>query len=93
MTLDPPVGPQSATGAGARVLVVDDEEIVLLSLSETLSREGYQVTTSTDPREALGMVRQEFFSVVLSDQRMPQMAGLEFLDQVKLAWRTIGFYF
>ena len=77
------IAPDNSGNASARLLVVDDEEIVLLSLSETLSREGYQVTTSRNPLEALDLLRQEFFSVVLSDQRMPQMAGLEFLDQVK----------
>lgn len=75
--------PANSGNASARILVVDDEEIVLLSLSETLSREGYPVTACQNPLEALGLLRQEFFSVVLSDQRMPQMAGLEFLDQVR----------
>lgn len=66
-----------------RILVVDDEEIVLVALRETLRREGYQVTTTTDALEALEMVKQEQFAVIITDQMMPALSGLEFLAQVK----------
>jgi DNA-binding NtrC family response regulator len=66
-----------------RILVVDDEEIVLVALRETLRREGYQVETTTDALRALEMVRQEQYAVIITDQMMPLLSGLEFLAQVK----------
>jgi response regulator RpfG family c-di-GMP phosphodiesterase len=66
-----------------RILVVDDEEIVLVALRETLRREGYQVDTTTDALQALDMVRKEQYAVIITDQMMPVLSGLEFLAQVK----------
>jgi response regulator RpfG family c-di-GMP phosphodiesterase len=66
-----------------RILVVDDEEIVLVALRETLRREGYQVDTTVDAVQALEMVRQEQYAVIITDQMMPLLSGLEFLGQVK----------
>ena len=68
----------------ARVLVVDDEPMVLSVLQETLAREGYKVTTAPSGAEALQIVKKEPpFSLVLTDERMPQLSGLDFLAQVK----------
>ncbi len=66
-----------------RILVVDDEEIVLVALRETLRREGYQVDTTIDALQALEMVRKEQYAVIITDQMMPLLSGLEFLAQVK----------
>ena len=66
-----------------RILIVDDEEIVLVALRETLRREGYEVVTSLNAIPALDLVKKKTFSVILSDQQMPGMTGLEFLAQVK----------
>jgi len=66
-----------------RVLVVDDEEIVLVALRETLRREGYQVVTALNAVQALEVLKQGPFSVILTDQQMPQVTGLELLAQVK----------
>ena len=69
--------------AAPRVLIVDDEDVALLALSEILSHEGYQVVTTPDPIAALAFVQREQFALVLTDQRMPKLSGLEFLAQVK----------
>ena len=66
-----------------RVLVVDDEEIVLVALRETLRREGYQVVTAASPLAALELVKQEAFAVIISDHQMPGMTGLDFLSHAK----------
>ena len=66
-----------------RILVLDDEEIVLVALRETLRREGYQVVTALNPLAALDLLKQGAFSVIITDQQMPQLTGLEFLAQVK----------
>ncbi len=65
------------------ILVVDDEEIVLAALRETLRREGYDVTTVSNPISALELLQQKTFAVILTDQQMPQLTGLEFLAQAK----------
>ncbi|HEY1171417.1 MAG TPA: HD domain-containing phosphohydrolase [Verrucomicrobiae bacterium] len=66
-----------------RILIVDDEEIVMVGLRETLTRAGYQVKTSSNPLPALELLQQEQFAVIISDHQMPQMTGLEFLALAK----------
>jgi len=74
---------EPSTGKPA-ILVVDDEEIVLAALRETLRREGYELTTASNPVTALEILQQKPFSVILTDQQMPQLTGLEFLAQAKV---------
>jgi response regulator RpfG family c-di-GMP phosphodiesterase len=69
--------------ANNSILVVDDDEIILVAISETLSSEGYRVTTCNNPADALDLVRQNTYAVIMSDQRMGEMTGLEFLGEVK----------
>jgi response regulator RpfG family c-di-GMP phosphodiesterase len=66
-----------------RVLIVDDEAVVLTALSKTLEAEGYEVVAVEDPLEAIHRVQTTAFSVILSDQQMPALSGLEFLAQAK----------
>jgi response regulator RpfG family c-di-GMP phosphodiesterase len=66
-----------------RILIVDDEEIVLIALRETLVRSGYQVSTANDPLPALEMLQTQQFAVIISDQQMPSMTGLDFLTRAK----------
>ena len=66
-----------------RILLVDDEEIVLVALRETLVRVGYRVAVAPNPLPALELMKQEAFSVIISDHQMPGMTGLEFLSRAK----------
>ena len=66
-----------------RVLIIDDEAVVLAALSKTLQLEGYEVSAVEDPLEAIQLVQTTPFSVILSDQQMPALSGLEFLSQAK----------
>jgi len=65
------------------ILVVDDELIVLNALKETLERDHYHVVASTSASKALDLLGRQTFSVIISDQRMPEMTGLEFLMACK----------
>lgn len=65
------------------VLVVDDEEIVLVALRETLRQLGFRVTAVSDAIDGLACVRAHEFSVVITDHQMPRVTGLEFLAQVR----------
>ncbi len=67
-----------------RLLVVDDEEIVLVALRETLTRAGYEVFATSDASDALEMLRRTRFAAIITDQQMPRMTGLEFLAQAKV---------
>jgi response regulator RpfG family c-di-GMP phosphodiesterase len=61
------------------ILVVDDEPVVLSALKQTLEREGFHVVACPSPLKALSILCERDFSVVISDQRMPEMQGLDFL--------------
>lgn len=65
------------------ILVVDDEPVVLDALRETLARQGYQVETALSAPDAIKLLKQHIFSVVITDNQMPVMTGLEFLGLVK----------
>lgn len=68
----------------ATVLFVDDEERILRSL-KSLFRSDYNVLTTTTGHEALDMVRKQKVHVVVSDQRMPTMLGVDLLREIKTA--------
>jgi response regulator RpfG family c-di-GMP phosphodiesterase len=65
------------------ILVVDDDGIILVAISETLAAEGLHVTTCNNPIDALELVKKNPYAVVMSDQRMGEMTGLELLGEVK----------
>lgn len=71
------------------ILLVDDESIILNSLSRTLSKDGYQIFTATNAAEAIEILQENEIHVIISDQRMPTMMGSEFLKKVKEAYPTI----
>lgn len=73
----------NASASGPALLVVDDEAMVLVTLKVILEREGYRVTTSDNPEQALGILKQGNFGVVVSDHRMPGMVGLDFLRECR----------
>ena len=61
------------------ILIVDDEPVVLGALKETLERERYHVVACSSPIKALSILAERQFAVIISDQRMPEMLGLDFL--------------
>src|SRR6185369_14299025 len=65
-----------------RILCVDDEPIILRSLTWLLQKD-FEVFTATGGAEGLALVAQHDFDVVISDQRMPGMMGSEFLNEVR----------
>lgn len=68
------------------VLVVDDEKGVLNSLRRLFRKEGFQVLTAPSGREALEILSQFPVQLVISDQVMPDLRGIEFLKEVKGNW-------
>ncbi len=65
------------------VLAVDDEKPILNSLRRSLRKEPFKLYTAQSGAEGLELLAAHPIQMVLSDQRMPQMTGTEFLSQVK----------
>ena len=65
------------------ILIVDDEEEVLKMLKRHLELEGYDVTTTPDPVEAVEMMKENLFNMVVSDIRMPVLSGVELLRELR----------
>ncbi len=66
-----------------RVLIVDDEKDLLNSLQTHFSLEGIESDISSDPREAIDMMAENLYNIVLTDIRMPGMDGIELLHAIK----------
>ena len=64
------------------ILFVDDEERVVNQL-RMIFRQNYEVHTATSGAEGLAILQRTPVDVVVSDQRMPGMTGIEFLAQVR----------
>ncbi len=71
--------------AVAKVLVVDDDTVILRAVSETLKREGHQVVSIADPIEALTVSKDPTLDVVITDIKMPNLSGIEVLKAFKQA--------
>lgn len=66
-----------------RILVVDDEQDNCDYLKLVLTREGYEVATTTDPTKTVEMLRAADYHLVVLDMMMPQMSGTEVLEQIR----------
>ncbi|MEE2659770.1 MAG: sigma-54 dependent transcriptional regulator [Candidatus Latescibacterota bacterium] len=69
--------------ATKRILVVDDDSYVRGATEEILIRKGYEVDTAADAAAALRQLEAVEYDLLLSDIKMPNMSGLELLEQVK----------
>ena len=65
------------------VVVIDDEAGVRRTVSMILEDEGYDVSTASNGREGLAQALEQSADIVLCDVRMPEMDGLQFLDQYR----------
>ncbi|VAX26585.1 hypothetical protein MNBD_NITROSPIRAE02-1307 [hydrothermal vent metagenome] len=72
-----------------RVLVIDDEAIVRISCQRVLTPEGYEVVATSRGDEAIKLLENEHFDVVLTDLKMPDMDGIEVLKTIKERWPDI----
>lgn len=65
------------------ILCVDDEKSILNSLKRLLRKEEYRILTASSGEEGFEILKENDVHLVISDQRMPQMSGTEFLGKVK----------
>ena len=67
----------------ANILVVDDEQIQREMLGGYLNKKGYTVLLASSGQEALETIRQNAVDILISDQKMPEMSGLDLITHVK----------
>jgi diguanylate cyclase (GGDEF)-like protein/PAS domain S-box-containing protein len=65
------------------LLLLDDEENILRALARLLRRDGYKILMATRAQDAFELLAKHDVQVIISDQRMPEMSGTEFLSLVK----------
>lgn len=82
-----------ATGAdpsaACTLLLVDDEVNILSSLRRLFRQQGYTIHTAESGAAGLAILEEESIDLVISDMRMPQMNGAEFLSQVAQRWPQV----
>lgn len=66
-----------------RILLVDDETLVLMALKRSLYEEDLEIVTATSAEQALLLMTERPFKVVISDERMPGLQGSDFLTQIR----------
>lgn len=66
-----------------KILVVDDEDIIRESLSYILKKEKYDVEEAANGRIAFDMLKETSYDLVITDIEMPEMKGIELLDEIK----------
>jgi DNA-binding NtrC family response regulator len=70
----------------ANILIVDDEEVVRLSHLRSLASVGCHARMAEDGKEALQVMEQQAFDVILLDLRMPDLDGMDVLKIIKQRW-------
>ena len=68
-----------------KILLVDDERAIRLAVRTALSREGMQVTETSDGSEALELLKKQQFQLVILDVMMEQVGGYEVLQAMRAA--------
>jgi DNA-binding NtrC family response regulator len=71
------------------ILIVDDDKMILKSISRILRNEDYQILTAQSGQEGLAILKDYEVNLVVSDQQMPGMNGLEFLKHAKKEYPQI----
>ena len=66
-----------------RLLVVDDEEAICEGCRRIFSRQGFQVEKTSDARVGLDLARENDYAAILLDIKMPNMSGIEFLEELR----------
>ena len=75
--------PTKSLDSPRSLLIVDDDENILHAIKRTLRRDGYEIHTASSARDGLDILARTPIGVIVSDERMPEMNGCEFLSRVK----------
>ncbi|MDR3391915.1 MAG: response regulator [Sulfuriferula sp.] len=80
------VVPLEAPDAGATLLFVDDESNILSALKRLFRPFGYRILIAESGAQGLEIMARETVDLVVSDMRMPEMNGAQFLERVRAGW-------
>ena len=69
-----------------KILVVDDDKIILESCKRILESEGYTVFLVVSAQEAIDLLEIEYFDLLIIDVKMPAQDGMYLLEQIKRKW-------
>ena len=72
-----------------KILVIDDEKLIRWTLEQHLAKEGYEVLSADSAEKGLEMINDEVPDLVLLDNRLPEMTGLELLEQLHVQERGL----
>ena len=68
---------------GSKILVVDDERLIVKGIKFSLEQEGMEVSTAFDGDEALQLVKNNNFELIVLDVMLPKLSGLEVCQQIR----------
>lgn len=68
------------------LLIVDDEPNILTALVRLFRRDGYCLLSASSGQEGLSLLAENEVGVIISDQRMPGMSGIQFLSKAREEW-------
>ena len=66
-----------------KIIVIDDDVIILQAIKTMLTHKGYSVFATTDAQDALDTLEEEEFDLIISDIMMPYVSGIELLSALK----------
>ena len=66
-----------------RILLVEDDRIMRMAIGNILNNNGYNVSTAVDGREALAMVENDIYDLVITDLMLPHANGLEVVNKLR----------
>ena len=72
-----------------KILVIDDEKLIRWTLEQHLVKEGYEVTTADSAEKGLQIISEEPPDILLLDNRLPDMSGLELLEKLNVPERGL----
>jgi len=76
-----------------KILLLDDEASLIKWLTYALEQKGYVVHATSDPKDALAAIKKEKFDLVISDIKMPEIDGFDFLRRVRGYYPRVPFIF
>jgi DNA-binding response OmpR family regulator len=78
-----PPRPDREASRGSRILVIDDEKTIHISLKRILGRQGHQVDAVFGAPEALELLTGQRYDLVITDLMMPEMSGMQLLQRLR----------
>lgn len=72
-----------------RILIIDDEELIIQLSEDILTRNNYKVRTASEGKEGLRLFENERFDLIITDIKMPGMNGLDVIRHVRASNKEI----